>query len=126
MRCVQDENWYKRNNAVDQQPWVWCDGIPLGGRIGEVVSYPWYDEVRNDWFINVRTKVGDPTSMKTFKAKYICCFAPSSHQDFYDPKTGAARERIVTGDNSTAFYWTDELDAIRAGADPAQFGYNVK
>jgi len=95
---VEDEPWYDRNNAVKMKPWVWAT-LPLHGPV-EVVSYPWYED--GVWQVNVRMKVGDPTSMKTVKARMVACFDPSSHEDYY-------REKVYYSDNPTAFHFKDEL-----------------
>jgi hypothetical protein len=80
------------------KPWVWAT-LPLRRDPVEVVSYPWFED---GWKVNVRMKVGDPTSIKTLDARIVACIDPSSHEDFY-------REKVQYGDNPTAFHFADEL-----------------
>ncbi len=59
------------------KPWQWGT---LAGRSKpvEVVSYP-----DPDGTVLVRMTPGDPTTMREVPAKFLACFEPSRHEDFY-------------------------------------------
>lgn len=93
------------------RPWVWADCLMQSDPL-EVVSYPIphadaNGDIDDRATIMVRTRVGDPTSIKEVLLKRIACFDRTRHEHWYRPKH-------YYSDNPTAFVFTDE--AGRCGA----------